>query len=84
MTMQKEEVEILVESGLEGAVCKARDLTGTEDHWGLDITWPGFSGLTLLEKHKAVLEVLRPHMAEGSNVIHAVQILSTKIPDSEA
>jgi len=25
-------------------------------------------------KKKAVLEVLRPHMGDGSNIIHAVQI----------
>jgi len=81
MVMQKEQIEILVEDGLAGASCKASDLTGTEDHWGLEITWAGFEGLSRLQAHKAVLEVLRVHMAEGSNEIHAVQI-TTRLPQA--
>ncbi|MCH2102241.1 MAG: BolA family transcriptional regulator [Planctomycetes bacterium] len=81
MVMQKEQIEILVEDGLGEAICKARDLTGTEDHWGLEITWAGFEGLSRLEAHKAVLQVLRPHMDEGSGEIHAVQI-TTRLPEA--
>lgn len=74
MMMQAEDVERLVAEGLEGAVVKATDLTGTADHWGLEVVWAGFEGLPLIRQHKAVLEVLRPHMSDGSNAIHAVQI----------
>jgi stress-induced morphogen len=79
MTMQRQEIENLVQGGFEGAVCTAHDLTGTEDHWGLNIEWSGFAGLSLLEQHRKVLDLLRPHMDEGSGVIHAVQI-KTVVP----
>ena len=72
--MQAEDVERLVAGGLEGAVVTATDLTGTADHWGLEVVWAGFEGQPLIAQHKAVLEVLRPHMGDGTNVIHAVQI----------
>lgn len=74
MMMQAKDVEQLVADGLDGAVVTATDLTGTADHWGLDIVWVGFEGKPLLLQHKAVLEVLRPHMTDGTNIIHAVQI----------
>jgi stress-induced morphogen len=74
MTIQREELEILIEDGFGGAKCKASDLTGTEDHWGLEICWEGFAGLNLLEQHRKVLDLLRPHMDGGSGIIHAVQI----------
>lgn len=72
-------VEELLESGLPGARCVATDLTGTRDHWRLEIEWDGFAGLPLLAQHRRVMGVLRPHMAEGSNAIHAVQIV-TRLP----
>ena len=79
MMMQAEDVESLVAEGLAGAEVKATDLTGTADHWGLEVVWPGFDGMALIHQHKAVLEVLRPHMSDGSNAIHAVQI-TTRTP----
>ena len=77
--MQAQDVERLVAEGLEGATATATDLTGTADHWGLEVVWSGFEGLSLLQQHKAVLEVLRPHMGDGTNIIHAVQI-KTRTP----
>lgn len=72
--MEPKDVEDIITRGLEGATCTATDLTGTMDHWGLDVKWSGFEGLTLMEQHKAVLETVRPYMADGDNTIHAVQI----------
>lgn len=74
-------VEELLEGGLPGARCVATDLTGTRDHWRLEIEWDGFAGQPLIAQHRRVLGVLRPHMAEGSNAIHAVQIV-TRLPRS--
>jgi len=72
--MDANSVAALVEEGLPGAQCTATDLTGTADHWGLEVLWPGFAELSLLAQHKTVLEIMRPHMTDGTNVIHAVQI----------
>lgn len=79
--MEREEIEKLVEAGLPGARCAATDLTGTRDHWRLEIEWPGFEGLGLLDQHRRVMGVLRPHMAEGSNAIHAVQLVTRRPGD---
>jgi len=79
--MESKEIEILVESGLPGAQCAVTDLTGTRDHWKLEIEWDGFADLPLLEQHRRVMGVLRPHMTEGSNAIHAVQLI-TRLPQA--
>ena len=73
MTMPFEKVERLLTDALEGSSCVVTDLGGG-NHLGLDITWPGFEGFALLEQHKMVLEILRPHMDGGTGQIHAVQI----------
>ncbi len=83
MPIQEEELQQLVESGLHGAHCRTQDLTGTRDHWALEIEWTGFAGQSLLQQHRAVLDLLRPHMDEGSGVIHAVQI-KTIVPTNQA
>ena len=75
LDMRKEDLELLVEEGLEGCSCRATDLTGTEDHWRLEVSWPGFGGLSMLDQHRAVMAVLRPKMVEGTNEIHAVEIV---------
>ena len=80
MTMPREELERLVEQALAGSRCSASDLTGTQDHWSLHIEWEGFAGKSLLEQHRTVMEVLKPHMEGGGNGrIHAVQ-LKTVLP----
>ncbi len=80
-TMESRDIELLVEHGLPGARCAATDLTGTRDHWRLEIEWAGFQALKLLEQHRKVMNVLRAHMVEGSNAIHAVQLV-TRLPNS--
>lgn len=79
--MDEAAVSRCIEAGLPGASCAATDLTGTRDHWRLEIEWSGFAGLSLLDQHRRVMAVLRPHMAEGSNAIHAVQLI-TRLPRS--
>lgn len=76
--MDAADVEKIVADGLEGSTCTATDLTGTADHWRLEVRWSGFEGLSLLEQHRAVMEVVRPHMEEGNGSIHAVQIKTVK------
>ncbi len=82
MTILQDEIETLVAAELSGAIVRAEDLTGTQDHWSLEILWEGFRGATLLQQHKRVLEILRPRMeGDGDGSLHAVQI-RTLIPDS--
>lgn len=74
--MEHREIESLIEQGLPGARCAATDLTGTRDHWRLVIEWEGFAGLGLLAQHRKAMSILRPHMVEGSNAIHAVELVT--------
>lgn len=75
--MEASSVEKIVMDELQGSSCKATDLTGTMDHWNLQIHWQGFEGMALLEQHRKVLDLMRPYMSEGDNTIHAVQIKTT-------
>lgn len=77
--MEPSAIAALVEDRLPGARCAVTDLTGTRDHWRIEIEWGGFDGLPLLDQHRRVMGLLRPHMTEGSNAIHAVQIV-TRLP----
>ncbi len=75
--MDAQTIETIITENLKGATCQVTDLTGTQDHWGLEVSWSGFAELSLLEQHRKVLELMRPYMAEGDNSIHAVQIKTT-------
>lgn len=69
------ELQSLVETALPGASVRTQDLTGTQDHWDLRVAWEGFAGMPLLEQHRRVMEILKPHMeGAGTGAIHAVQI----------
>ncbi len=72
----------LITEALPGATCTVSDLTGTRDHWKLEVEWDGFADLSILEQHRRVLEVLRPYMSEGDDSIHAVQI-ATRVPENQ-
>ena len=74
MTMSSEQIVTLIGESLPGSEVETQDLTGTLDHWGIRITWPGFEGLSRLERHRRVMDILQPHMETGSGAIHAVQI----------
>lgn len=75
MAMTGEQIAALVSGALPDARVHTQDLTGTQDHWGIQVTWPGFAEMDLLEQHRKVMEILQPHLeGTGSGAIHAVQI----------
>ena len=75
MALQAHEVEAIIQDSLVGAECSATDLTGTLDHWRVDVYWAGFGSLGLLAQHKAVMEAVRPRMEQsGDGAIHAIEI----------
>jgi stress-induced morphogen len=53
-----EEIVRLVEAGLPGARARARDLTGTADHYALTVVSAEFAGLPLIERHRRVYAAL--------------------------
>lgn len=48
------------------------DRTGTGDHFQVTVVSPEFDGLTLIDQHRRVNDVLAPSIADGS--IHELRI----------
>ncbi len=76
MTMTCEELKELLERNLPDSAVEVTDLTGTSDHFGVDVTSPAFEGLSLIEQHKLVQEACGMHL---TTTIHAIQI-KTRTP----
>lgn len=70
------QVQQLIESALTDAVVRVADMTGTSDHFEIEVTSPDFAGLSRIEQHKLVHKALGQHLTTS---IHAVQI-QTKTP----
>ncbi|MFT7667607.1 MAG: stress-induced morphogen [Planctomycetota bacterium] len=50
---------------------KVVDLTGTSDHFGVDVTSTQFEGLSLIKQHKLVHAAVGDHLTDA---IHALDI----------
>ena len=61
----------LLESKIPESQVQVTDLTGTSDHFGVNIVSPSFEGKTLLEQHKMVHAACGIHL---TTTIHALQI----------
>jgi stress-induced morphogen len=67
--------KLMTDSFPDGEV-RVVDLTGTSDHFGVDITSTRFDGLSLIEQHKLVHAAAGEHL---TNEIHALDI-KTRTP----
>ena len=76
MVMTTDELKRLLENKLPDAAVEVTDLTGTSDHFGIDITSSAFAGKSLVEQHKLVHEACGIHL---TTTIHALQI-KTRTP----
>ena len=61
----------LLESKIPESQVQVTDLTGTSDHFGVNIVSPAFEGKTLIEQHKMVHAACGIHL---TTTIHALQI----------
>ncbi len=66
------ELESFLESRLPGAIVEVRDLTGTEDHFGVLVASDAFAGKGLLEQHRVVMALLKDHLDRAE--VHAVKL----------
>lgn len=69
--IQSDEIEQMVRGAIPGAQVTARDMTGTGDHWEIQVTSAAFQGKGLLEQHRMVMAALAGEMDRR---IHAVQL----------
>lgn len=71
--MDTETIRERLEEAFPGAAeLTVEDRTGTGDHFQVTIVSADFDGLSLLDQHRRVNEVLAPAIADGS--IHELRI----------
>ena len=75
--IQPAQIEQLVTAAMPGARARARDLTGTLDHYELVVVSPEFAGKSLMERHRLVYAALAEPL---KGPLHAVT-LKTLTPD---
>ena len=64
-------VKNLIISQLPDAEVEVTDLTGTQDHLGIEVKSSEFKGKRLLQQHRLIMDILKEKLKEE---IHAVQI----------
>ncbi len=63
---------LLLDAFPEAAELAVEDRTGTGDHFQVTIVSAGFNGVSLIDQHRRVNDVLAPSIADGS--IHELRI----------
>ena len=76
--MSTSQLKKLLEERFPGAQVAVRDMTGTSDHFDVEIVSPVFAGKSLVEQHKLVHQAVGTHL---TTTIHALQI-KTRVPAS--
>ncbi|MFT5284963.1 MAG: stress-induced morphogen [Planctomycetota bacterium] len=74
--MTDSELKSILENGIENSTAVVNDMTGTMDHFDVDITSPVFEGMSLIEQHKLVHAAVGQHL---TTTIHALKI-KTRTP----
>ncbi|MFC7177546.1 BolA/IbaG family iron-sulfur metabolism protein [Halosegnis marinus] len=76
--MNPEDVERLIEEGIEGAEATVSRARGQhdDDHLAAEVVAPAFEGETLVAQHQMVYDALEGHMTTD---IHALE-LTTRAP----
>ena len=77
--IQPEELVRLVEAALPGARVRARDLTGTLDHYELIVVSASFAGQSLIDRHRQVMAALAEPL---KGPLHAVTIKTYSLEEA--
>ena len=75
--MTDQEIIDLVQSHMEDAKIKVRDMTGSKDHYEIHVVSKRFEGLNLIERHRLLHKILEGPM---SGDVHAVKF-KTQTPE---
>lgn len=75
--MDPEQLKSLIEAGIPDARVSVRDLTGTRDHFGVQVISPAFNGKSLVEQHQMVYRAVGKEL---TNAVHALQV-HTVVPE---
>jgi stress-induced morphogen len=74
--MTESELKALIEAGIDEATVQVRDMTGTSDHFDVEVVSPAFRGKSIIDQHKMVHAAVGEHL---TTTIHALQI-KTRTP----
>ena len=69
-------VEKLIKEKIHDAIVEVSDMTGTNDHLQVQVTSQAFTGKSLIEQHRMVMDILKETL---SGPVHALKI-KTIIP----
>lgn len=72
MLWSKEKIQQTIVSALPDAQVAVDDLTGTSDHFQVTIVHQGFSGVSSIDRHRQIYDIL------GQDVGGAIHALSLK------
>lgn len=75
--MDPEQLKTLIEAGIPDAQVAVRDLTGTRDHFGVQVVSATFAGKSLVEQHQMVYRAVGNEL---TNAVHALQV-HTSVPE---
>lgn len=75
--MDPEQLQSLIEEGIPDAAVTVRDLTGTRDHFGVQVVSRAFAGKSLVEQHQMVYRAVGNEL---TNAVHALQV-HTSVPE---
>lgn len=67
-----EEIQKKLAAQLPGAEITVQDMTGTNDHFQVQVMWSGFNGKGLIQQHQLVNRALQEDLDSGA--IHALKI----------
>ena len=75
--MDLEQLKSMIEAAIPDSVVNVRDLTGSGDHYGVQVTSPAFAGKSLIEQHQMVYKAVGDNL---TNAVHALQV-HTVVPE---
>jgi len=75
--MDPSQLKTLIEGEIPGAQVDVRDLTGTGDHFGVQVVSSAFEGKSLVEQHQMVYRAVGNEL---TNAVHALQV-RTVVPE---
>ena len=70
--MLKHEVKARIESGLTTVEVQVIEFSGGTDHYMVTVVSPSFQGVTLLKRHRMVMDLFQPELGTGE--VHALSI----------
>ena len=71
-------VKKLIKEHIQDAIVEVSDLTGTNDHIGVQVTSKVFTGKPLIEQHRMIMDILKESL---KGPVHALKI-KTIIPQN--